>query len=111
LRAVAFLKASSKVHARSAVTVYRARSRAIHRYVLCRAQGTCEACGASAPFTTPLGSPYLEPITSNVWQTTGLIIPLESSRSARIAIDGRTMHEMQGHSTARSFGRCQELRR
>ncbi|PYR06894.1 MAG: HNH endonuclease, partial [Acidobacteria bacterium] len=57
----ALLRASPKVQARSAQTVYRARSRAIHRYVLCRAEGTCEACGVPAPFTAALGSPYLEP--------------------------------------------------
>lgn len=37
------------------------RSAAVRVYVLRRANGTCESCGASAPFTTPKGRPYLEP--------------------------------------------------
>lgn len=41
-------------------TVWR-RSRAVRLYVLQRAQGTCEGCGADAPFLRPNGRPYLEP--------------------------------------------------
>lgn len=37
------------------------RSEAIKEYVLRRARGVCEGCGAPAPFTTPHGAPYLEP--------------------------------------------------
>ena len=36
------------------------RSKAIKTYVLSRAQGRCEACGAKAPFLTEKGQPYLE---------------------------------------------------
>jgi 5-methylcytosine-specific restriction protein A len=41
--------------------VYRMRSRAVRLYVLRRAAGKCEGCGAVAPFTTVDGEPYLEP--------------------------------------------------
>jgi len=36
------------------------RSKAIKTYVLSRAQGRCEACGAEAPFLTEKRQPYLE---------------------------------------------------
>lgn len=39
----------------------RMRSRAVRLYVLQRANGKCEGCGAAAPFTTVDGRPYLEP--------------------------------------------------
>lgn len=39
----------------------RMRSRAVRLYVLQRANGKCEGCGAAAPFTTVNGRPYLEP--------------------------------------------------
>jgi hypothetical protein len=61
LRSVALLSAKSSVSARSARTVYRARSSAIRRYILCRANGQCESCRAPAPFLNADGSPYLEP--------------------------------------------------
>src|SRR5437867_2569809 len=41
--------------------LYRMRSRAVRLYVLRRAAGKCEGCGAVAPFTTVDGEPYLEP--------------------------------------------------
>jgi 5-methylcytosine-specific restriction enzyme A len=41
-------------------TVYH-RAEAVRVYVLRRADGRCEGCGASAPFQTPDGRPYLEP--------------------------------------------------
>jgi len=41
--------------------LYRMRSRAVRLYVLQRAAGKCEGCGALAPFTTGDGRPYLEP--------------------------------------------------
>ena len=41
--------------------LFRMRSRAIRLYVLARAAGKCEGCGASAPFVTQNGQPYLEP--------------------------------------------------
>jgi 5-methylcytosine-specific restriction protein A len=37
------------------------RSRAVRAYVLRRADGHCEGCGAAAPFHTPAGRPYIEP--------------------------------------------------
>jgi 5-methylcytosine-specific restriction enzyme A len=40
---------------------YYERSGAVKAYVLARANGRCESCGSSAPFTCPDGSPYLEP--------------------------------------------------
>ena len=41
-------------------TIIRERSADVKRYVLARAAGTCEACGAPAPFKTAEGSLYLE---------------------------------------------------
>jgi 5-methylcytosine-specific restriction protein A len=61
LRTIALLKARPRVVAKRATTLYRARSKAIRLYVLQRANGHCEACGAAAPFVTAGGSPYLEP--------------------------------------------------
>ena len=40
--------------------VYR-RSGSVRVYVLRRAEGRCEGCGADAPFVTGAGRPYLEP--------------------------------------------------
>jgi 5-methylcytosine-specific restriction protein A len=37
------------------------RSQAVRVYVLRRAAGICEGCGAEAPFLRPDGRPYLEP--------------------------------------------------
>lgn len=37
------------------------RSADVRRYVLARANGRCEACGADAPFERRNGAPYLEP--------------------------------------------------
>lgn len=37
------------------------RSAAVKSYVLARASGICECCGAPAPFKTAKGAPYLEP--------------------------------------------------
>lgn len=37
------------------------RSKAVRDYVLARANGICEACGAAAPFLRACGTPYLEP--------------------------------------------------
>lgn len=61
LRVIALLEARPKSLGKSAKTVYRARSRAIRLYALRRAEGTCEACRAPAPFHTKEGTPYLEP--------------------------------------------------
>jgi hypothetical protein len=61
LRKAALLKARALATRRERKTVYRVRSRAIHLYVLRRANGRCEGCGAHAPFRKPDGSGYLEP--------------------------------------------------
>ena len=46
---------------KSAKRVYHQRSQAVRTYVLARASGNCESCGATAPFTRRDGTPYLEP--------------------------------------------------
>lgn len=46
---------------KQAKRTYRERSAAVRGYVLARAKGVCEACGAPAPFQRKDGSPYLEP--------------------------------------------------
>ncbi|WP_462383304.1 HNH endonuclease [Pseudomonas sp. Marseille-QA0892] len=46
--------------AQSQRTIYK-RSEAVRRYVLMRANGICESCGAPAPFQRADWSPYLEP--------------------------------------------------
>ena len=61
LRRLALMSARSRVPGKTAKTVYRVRSAAIHRYVLCRADGVCEGCGRPAPFRNGKGAPYLEP--------------------------------------------------
>jgi hypothetical protein len=60
LRAVALRAARGKVPPRVGSAIYRTGSIAIRRYVLARANGTCEACGAPAPFRGFDGEPYLE---------------------------------------------------
>jgi hypothetical protein len=61
LRKAALLKARPFATRRVRMTVYRVRSRAIHLYVLRRANRRCEGCGARAPFSKPDESGYLEP--------------------------------------------------
>jgi hypothetical protein len=61
LRRIALLNARSGVFAKRRTRIDRARSRAIHLYVLRRAAGHCEGCKTAAPFCKPDGSPYLEP--------------------------------------------------
>jgi len=61
LRKVALLDSRQRVPGVKAETVTRARSRAIHLYVLRRANGQCEGCKARAPFFKSDGLPYLEP--------------------------------------------------
>jgi hypothetical protein len=41
--------------------IFRARSQAIHKYVIKRANGNCEGCKRPAPFNKANGGPYLEP--------------------------------------------------
>jgi hypothetical protein len=61
LRRVALLSARKAVPGLQAKTIARARSRAIHLYVVRRADGRCEGCNAKAPFLKVDGFPYLEP--------------------------------------------------
>ncbi|UYH50996.1 HNH endonuclease [Candidatus Kirkpatrickella diaphorinae] len=51
---------ASQSNAYEAVSEVRARSKAVRDYILARADGKCERCGAKAPFLTPNGRPYLE---------------------------------------------------
>ena len=53
--------ASSQADAKIGVRRYYERSLAVKAYVLDRARGHCECCGAPAPFTRKDGRPYLEP--------------------------------------------------
>lgn len=55
-------------------TVY-ARSKKVKRYVLLRADGTCESCGKPAPFYKVDGAPYLEPHHVNRLSDGGLDHP------------------------------------
>lgn len=52
--------ASAAKPTRISLTEYRARSAAVHRYALARADGICECCDAAAPFESDAGIPYLE---------------------------------------------------
>jgi hypothetical protein len=61
LRKAALLKARRFATAKERKAIFRVRSRAIQLYVLRRANGHCESCGAPAPFRKPDGSAYLEP--------------------------------------------------
>jgi hypothetical protein len=61
LRKAALLKARPFATRRERKSVYRVRSRAIHLYVLRRANGRCEGCDTPAPFRKTDGSDYLEP--------------------------------------------------
>jgi 5-methylcytosine-specific restriction enzyme A len=62
LRQLAFTAASepSQAPSQGKRNVYQ-RSRDVRDYVLARAKGKCEGCGAAAPFLRPDGTPYLEP--------------------------------------------------
>lgn len=55
--AAAVAPVASRAEARQTVHY---RSSAVRDYVLARAQGRCEACDATAPFTRKDGTPYLE---------------------------------------------------
>jgi 5-methylcytosine-specific restriction protein A len=61
LRAVAEQGPSPGLAPRQARRNVYQRSEAVRVYVLRRANGTCEGCGAPAPFVTADGRPYLEP--------------------------------------------------
>lgn len=70
-------------------SLWRHRSKAISVYVLKRAGGNCEGCGAPAPFTKPNGQPYLEPHHIRRLSDGGPDHPRWVVGSARTAIDGR----------------------
>lgn len=61
LRSVALLSARPSLPSKERAVLYRARSRAIHLYVLKRSEGQCEGCKQLAPFVRGDGTPYLEP--------------------------------------------------
>lgn len=61
LRRVALMGAQSVAPRMKREVYFRARSLAIHLYVLRRAEGYCEGCGVEAPFKKRDGTPYLEP--------------------------------------------------
>ena len=60
LRKVALLKAHGSLPPRERAAIYRAKSAAIRRYVLKRANGRCEGCSAAAPFLGADGEAFLE---------------------------------------------------
>jgi hypothetical protein len=61
LRKAALLKARSDSTPKERRAVYHTRSLAVRYYIMFRANGYCEGCGAPAPFHRADGSPYLEP--------------------------------------------------
>lgn len=61
LRASALGSATRLVEPEERKVIYRRRSKAIHLYVLRRANGRCEGCKKAGPFRTVSGSVYLEP--------------------------------------------------
>jgi 5-methylcytosine-specific restriction protein A len=61
VRELALRKAPTAATEKYRRIIARQRSVAVRVYVLRRADGTCEACGIKAPFTTQSGRPYLEP--------------------------------------------------
>lgn len=60
-RAYAAAGPAREITGAAAPANYYARSRAVRIYVLNRAAGRCEGCRQTAPFTSSLGTPYLEP--------------------------------------------------
>jgi hypothetical protein len=60
LRKVALLRPPRSAKPKQRKVIVRARSRAIRRYVLCRANGHCESCMTPAPFLGVDGKPFLE---------------------------------------------------
>jgi len=61
LRKIALMRSSSSLSKQKRTAIYRARSLAIKRYVLHRANGVCEFCNEAAPFYKSDGTAYLEP--------------------------------------------------
>jgi 5-methylcytosine-specific restriction protein A len=60
LRKAALLSARPSATQKERTFTDRVRSKAIHLYVLTRAQGHCEGCNLAAPFIKADGRPYLE---------------------------------------------------
>jgi hypothetical protein len=60
LKELALQVARRRVPPKVGTAVYRTASAAIRRYVLRRANGRCEGCGAPAPFRGADGEPFLE---------------------------------------------------
>ena len=60
-RALEAAQTTPRQQGREARRNYYQRSQAVRLYVLARAKGVCEGCGAKAPFTSKTGLPYLEP--------------------------------------------------
>jgi hypothetical protein len=58
---VALLSARPSATKKERTLIFRTRSKAIHLYVLSRANGHCEGCKAAAPFRKADGRPYIEP--------------------------------------------------
>lgn len=61
LRTAALLSARPSATPKERKVIYRVRSKAIHLYVLSRADGHCEGCNSVAPFRKADGRPYIEP--------------------------------------------------
>jgi 5-methylcytosine-specific restriction protein A len=61
LRDEALASAGKQVPANKQKRTVYYRSAVLKVYVLRRANGFCEGCGAASPFCTPRGKPYLEP--------------------------------------------------
>lgn len=61
LRTAALLSARPSATPKERKIIYRVRSKAIHLYVLSRADGHCEGCNSVAPFRKADGRPYIEP--------------------------------------------------
>ncbi len=61
LRELAVSRASEDLPPKERRELVRHRSEAVKQYVLRRARGFCEGCGAPAPFKTKKNKPYLEP--------------------------------------------------
>jgi predicted HNH restriction endonuclease len=76
LRKVAFSSISKASKSKKRNITFRIRSNTIRRYVLCRAEGYCEACEKQAPFLKSDGSPYLEPHHTTRLADEGLDHPL-----------------------------------
>jgi len=87
-RAYAAASEVSENRNRTGARTYYERSADVHRYVLMRAEGKCEACGSPAPFQRLNGEPYLEShhTQPSVFPMAGQIIPAGSAPCVPTAI-------------------------